>query len=100
MENFFSDLKNTDPRAVEAINAAKSEEELLEVLRSYGADVSTMDELIELAASEEALSDEDLEELAGGMGYGFCLWGGGGVGPCATLANRTQAESQCYTMGI
>ena len=84
MEEFLKNLAETDPEAVAAINAAESEEEVLGILARCGMGAESLEELRRELARRQgaAMSDEDLENVAGG-GFDFgtiCIYKGYGLG--------------------
>ena len=101
MEEFFKSLKETNPEAVAALNAAKTEEEVLEILRKNGLEVASLDELKEKIAAEGGISADDLESVAGGIGFGVCIWGGLGNIRCYINGddNFKLDDPTCYTTG-
>ena len=110
LKEFFKNLKQTDPEAVAALNAAKSEAEVMDILRSHGCEVASLEELKTELVSEGGLSDEDLEMVVGGVGVGLCIWGGvgltscnffGGADNCATGGSDCvdDATGLCYGTG-
>ena len=103
LEEFFKSLKETDPEAVAALNAAKTEGEVLDILRSHGLEVASIEELKSKIADEGGINQEDLETVAGGFGIGVCVWGGAGLMGCTgifdTSCSGPADPSDCYGTG-
>jgi hypothetical protein len=80
---FRNDLLREPRRMLEeALDCALPEDFTVQVVENRGADLSVV--LPDVAAAEEALSDEDLEAVAGGM---FCL------ASCAASCAVTSTDS-------
>ena len=94
MEELLEALKGAGPAVLEAVNAAKTEEELLAVLRENSIEVGSVDDLKRLAG--EAIDAEDLEKVAGGaLADAAATMGGKTVDECVSVGYRTY----CHFLG-
>ncbi|MGN0597734.1 MAG: hypothetical protein ACI4J1_10475 [Ruminiclostridium sp.] len=64
-------MENKDMQLLEKLRAAKSVEELVEMAKAEGAEIAPdkAEELFARLNAEGELSDEDIENLAGGRNY-------------------------------